>query len=88
MKATTIPISVFPMRTMIPRENHDPAAVCPQGPRHSHPDERLVGLPVGVIATGLEQRRQIGVEVGRSGHRVLADHLAARATCRAGLELG
>jgi hypothetical protein len=66
MKATTIPTSVFPLRTMIPRR------CARQGPRHGHPDERLVDLLVGVIATGLEQCRQIGVEVGRSGHRFLA----------------
>ena len=62
MKATTTLISVFSLRTMIPRENHDPAALCPQGPRHGHPDERLVDLPVGVIATGLGQCRSPSIE--------------------------
>jgi hypothetical protein len=37
-----------------------------------------VDLPVGVIETGLQQRRQIGVEVGLARHRVLGDHFAAR----------
>ncbi len=37
-----------------------------------------VDLPVGMIEAGLQQRRQIGVEEGRSDRRILGDDLAAR----------
>mgnify|MGYP003694035785 CR=1 FL=1 len=47
-----------------------------------------VDLPVGVIETGFEQRRQVGVEEGRARRRALGDHFAARVTGRTGLELG
>ena len=47
-----------------------------------------VDLPVSVIKAGFEQRRQIAVEEGLTGHRALGDHLASRVTGRAGLELG
>jgi hypothetical protein len=47
----------------------------------------LEAIRVGVIEAGLEQCRQIAIEVGRAGQRALGDHLAARVTRRTGLEL-
>src|SRR6202023_4005906 len=41
-----------------------------------------VDLPIGVIETGFEQRREIGVEKGRAWRRVLGDLLAARVAGR------
>ena len=47
-----------------------------------------VDLPVGVIKTGFEQRRQVAVEEGLTRPRALGDHFASRVTGRTGLELG